>query len=274
MNAFFVMIRKQLAESKWFLGVATVLLFGLGWLGVFMTVKIEARMRDRDPAGGLRRMAFRNFGGSAMDFSSTAIEVMLWNHPFIMLPLIVWAIARASGAPAGEVAKGTADLTLSRPVSRASYLGAQVVVSTLGLAVLAGALLLGNRVGSQFNTVETPPNWVSLARTAGNLAALGVAIYGFTLIFSAVDSVQWRPSLIGSGFALISFILFVISNIPSLDDWKWLEHYSIFKAYQPVEVAVTGETLAFNASVLCAIGLIGIVLSFLAFQWRDIPSNS
>lgn len=275
MSAFFVMVRKQMAESKWFLGVAAGLLFALGWLGVFFTVRIENQMRQAEFGSDMRRMRFlRSMAGGVDEFSSTAIELMLWDHPFMMLPLIVWAINRASSAPAGELARGTADLTLSRPVSRSAYLGSQVAVALLGLAVLAGSLLLGNRAGSQFNTVETPPTFLPLARAALNLGLLGAAVYGFTLLFSAFDSVQWRPALVGSGAALVSFILMVVANIPAMDEWKWLEHYSIFRAYQPVEAALKGEALVFNATVLAGIAGLGILLSFAAFQWRDLPSNS
>jgi beta-exotoxin I transport system permease protein len=276
MFPFFAMVRKQLMESRWLLAMLAAALFGLGWLSVYVTARIERRMAQiDDAAGGFRRMAFmRALGGSAMDFSSGAIEVMLWNHPAILLTVALWAISRASGAPAGEVEKGTLDLTLSRPVSRASYLGSQVFVALLGLLILSGALVAGNRVGSQFNVVQAPPRLMVLVKPAINLAAIGLAIYGYTLLLSSIDSVRWRPNLIGSMITLASFILLVIVNLPSMEDWKGLERFSIFKAYQPVEVAVKGETFAFNVAVLAGIGCAGIVLSFLAFQRRNLPSNS
>jgi ABC-2 type transport system permease protein len=274
MVAFFAMIRKQLAESRWFLAFSAAALFGLGWLFVFVTLRIENQMKENE-AGGMPRMAMmRSMGGSAMDFSSTAIEVMLWNHPFILLTVAIWAIARGSTAPAGEVEKGTADLTLSRPVSRLSYQGSQVVVAIIGLFVLTAALVAGNRVGNHYNVVQDPPILLAVLRPAVNLAVLGLAIYGYTFLLSSLDSVRWRPNLFGSALTLASFIAMVVANLPSMEQWKWLEKLSLFKAYQPVELAVKGETLAFNVSVLGGIALAGIVFAFLAFQWRDIPSSS
>ena len=66
-------------------------------------------------------------------------------------------------------------------------------------------------------------------------------------MLSTLDIVRWRPNLIASVATLAMFIALVLANIPQLEDWKWLEKFSIFKAYDPVEVVTKGETLAFNA---------------------------
>jgi ABC-2 type transport system permease protein len=113
-----------------------------------------------------------------------------------------------------------------------------------------------------------------LVRPAVSLWALGAAVYGFTLQLSAVDSVRWRPNLVGSVATLLSFIFLVIANVEVLEDWKWLGNLSIFKAYDPVAAAVNGNNLASGAGVLSAIGAAGIALGFAGFLSRDLPANS
>ncbi len=76
-----------------------------------------------------------------------------------------------------------------------------------------------------------------------NLAALGLAVYGYTLVCSAIDRIRWRPNLIGSVLTLVAFILLIIANVPVLEDWKWLGNLSIFKAYDPVAAAVHGGSI-------------------------------
>jgi ABC-2 type transport system permease protein len=273
MTAFVALTRKQAGESKGFLGIAAIALFGISWLTVFITARIEARMRTAEDAGLRMPRMLRGMGGAAMDFSTAAIETAWWNHPFVVLLVISWAIARGSLPVAGELERGTLDLTLSRPISRFAYLLSNVCVAVLGLLVLAAALVAGNRVGSQYNVVATPPSVWILTRPALNLAALGLAIYGVTLFLGALDVVRWRPNMIASIFTLGSFILLAIVQAPSLEEWKWLERYSIFKAYNPVEAAVKGEHVAFNAGVLAAIGLGGITLAFIQFLRRDLPAG-
>ncbi|HEX8201995.1 MAG TPA: ABC transporter permease subunit, partial [Isosphaeraceae bacterium] len=259
MSAFVAMVRRRLAESRWFLGISTVALFGLSWLFVYATARIEARMQQAgDARSALRRAAFlRGIGGEAMDFSSPAIEVAFWNHPFIPLILAVWAVSRGSAAVAGELERGQLDLVLSRPVSRASYLGAHVVSALIGLAVLSGALIAGNRSSSLYNTVHSPPGVLLLARPALNYAALGLAIYGYSVLLSALDSVRWRPNLLASVLTLGGYIALIVANIPALEEWYWkeLEKVSIFKAYNPVDAVVNGETLGFHLLVLTGLGV-------------------
>jgi ABC-2 type transport system permease protein len=276
MGAFVAMVRRRLAESRWFLGISAAALFGLSWLFVYATARIEARMKTGDVRSAFRRAAFlRALGGEAMDSSSSAIEVAFWNHPFVPLIVAVWAISRGSAAVAGELERGTLDLVLSRPIPRASYLGAQVTAGIIGLVVLGAALIAGNQVGGRYNPVAIPPGVRVLVRPALNYAALGLAIFGYSVLLSAIDSVRWRPNLLASVLTLGGFIALVVANIPALDEWYWkeLEKVSIFKAYNPVEAVVKGETLGFNLLVLAGVGVSGIALAFLAFQRRDLPSS-
>ncbi len=125
MTAFWALIRKQVVDSRWTLGCSATALFGLSWLFVYATSRIEERMHKAELGVSARAMGMlRGLGGQAMDFSSPAIEMAFWNHPFIVLTFAIWVIGRGSAAVAAEVERGTMDLILSRPVSRTRYLAA------------------------------------------------------------------------------------------------------------------------------------------------------
>ena len=106
---------------------------------------------------------------------------------------------------------------------------------------------------------------------------LGLPIYGYTLLASALDHVRWRPTSIGSVLTLGRLHrVIVISSIPVFRDmsWKpWLERISIFKAYNPVELVTVGQSFQFHVSLLAGIGAAAIVLAFVAFAVRDLPTN-
>jgi ABC-2 type transport system permease protein len=276
MSAWFTLVRRLLGDSKWMLGLSAAALFGMSWLSVYVTGRFEARMRSAsDPVAAVRRAGFlRGMGGAAMDFSSAAIEVTWWNHPFFLMTIAVWAIGRGSLTVAGEIERGGLDLTLSRPISRTSYLSGHVAVAVGGLACMMAGILVGNLVGTHYNRIEVPPGLQVLARPALNLLLLGVAIFGYTLLLSAVDVVRWRPILYGSVLTLAGFVAYVVANVPSMEDYKWLEKFSIFKAYNPVEAAVKAENLGFNCGILAAVGGLGVLLAWAVFTWRDLPANS
>ncbi len=155
-------------------------------------------------------------------------------------------------------------------------LDAQVLVASMGLAILAFSLFLGASIALHYNFLSEPPTPSALMRPAINLAVLGLPIYGYTLLASSLDHVRWRPTSIGSVLTLGGIIAYVVSMIPVFADatWKpWLERVSIFKAYNPIELVDTGETLLFNASILTGVGALCIALAFLAFSFRDLPTN-
>jgi ABC-2 type transport system permease protein len=277
MRPFWALIRKQIVESRWTLVLSAAALFGLGWLFVYVTARTEAEIvRNLESgSGGGGRLEFMRL----MGVQSTSVSIMMtfWNHPLIMLLISIWTIGRGSAAVAAEIERGTMDLILSRPVARSTYLAAQVLFATVGLAILAAALLAGASVALHYNFLREPPTPSILIGPALNLAALGLPIYGYTLMASSLDLVRWRPTSIGSVLTLGGMIAYVISMIPVFQDatWKpWLERVSIFKLYNPIELVADGNTLGFNLSVLAATGVGFILLAFMAFAVRDLPTNA
>jgi ABC-2 type transport system permease protein len=278
MRPFWALIRKQIVESRWTLLLSAAALFGLGWLFVYLTSRNEARIvRSLQSDSDLgERIQWMKSLGVAEQPSSVQLIMVSWNHPIIWLWIAMWAISRGSVAVSAEVERGTMDLILSRPVARWAYLLAQVLFAIIGLAILAAALFAGCSIAVRYNVLNEPPSAWLLVRPAINFAAIGLPIYGYTLLVSALDHVRWRPTSIGSVLTLGGFIAYVVSLNPVLQDsnWRpWLERISIFKAFNPVEVVTTGETLAFNLSVLVGIGTACIVLSFFVFAVRDLPTN-
>jgi ABC-2 type transport system permease protein len=250
----------------------------LGWLFVFVTSLNEARILQAiasDSDDGRINM-MRNMG---LDEQSGSVVIMMafWNHPFILLIICIWAIGRGSFAVGAEVERGTLDLILSRPVPRWSYLLSHVLIAVFGLYFLALALAAGARVGGHFNFLRAPlSSWV-LLWPALNLAALGLPIYGCTLLASALDNVRWRPTMIGSILTLASFIAWVISIIPVLQKYTWrtyLERVTIFRLYNPVDAVTGGEKLDFHIAVLSGMAATCIILAFAGLGRRDLPANA
>lgn len=276
MSPFVAMVRRQLTESRWFLGIAAAALFGLNWLFVFAASRMEARMRQTDdPMAAARPAGFaRMLGGKWADTSSTSLELAWYKHPFVLLIPLCWAIARGSGSVAGEVERGTMDLVLSRPVSRTSYFAAQATSAVLGLMALGGAMIAGNLVGGQFNAVESPPGVVTIGRAASSLLVLAFTVFGYTALLSTIANVRWLVTLSASVLTIAGFIAQIVANVPTLEAYKWLEKLSIFTAYDPVEAALYAANFPFNASVLGGIGLAGLVLGWIVFQYRDLPANA
>jgi|GEM_PF-913527 len=279
MRPFFTLAGKLLRDSRWSLIFSALALFALGWLFVHVASLNETRiLKTLSAAPGEKARAFRWMRDMGLEDapSSTAIMMAFWNHPFIVLVVAIWAIGRGAGAVGAEIERGSLDLVLSRPISRWSYLAAQAMVATAGLLAIAGSLAAGALLASWYNVLRVPPDGLELVRPALNLAALGFSIYGYTLLFSSIDLVRWRPTMIGSVLTLGGFIARVIALIPIFKDavWRpWAERFSIFSLYNPVDAVTGREVYSFDVTVLTALGASCVGLAFLFFTTRDLPAN-
>lgn len=280
MSGSFTLVRKILGESRWTLLISIAALFAFGWLNTFATARQIGAFRKEfgsDTADGRGQM-MRNLLGSDADFSVAKFEMLFWLHPFVWLPTIIWAVGRGSLAVAGELERGTLDLVLSRPITRFAYLTSQVVVSWLGLVLLSTSVVMGNWLATYFNKLEGAPTLRVLFWPALNLALLGAAVFGITLAASAADRVRWRATLIGTVVTIASFASWIVSRIPALEGtgvMPWLKRLgTMFEAYNPVDAVGAMNHLVFNFEVLGGLGLGGVVVAFLAFLWRDLPTSS
>jgi hypothetical protein len=113
---------------------------------------------------------------------------------------------------------------------------------------------------------------LTLLRPATMLVTLGLAVYGYTLPLSALDSVRWRPGALAAAATLGGLI--AMSVAPQFEGYDWLEKLSVFDAYAPVTVALKGEPLTFNSLVLLGVFVAGAVPAFWIFCRRDLPTNS
>ena len=273
MTVFPTLLKKHAHEARWSLGIAASAFGGLGVLTVWLTLRAERVIAAGDfgpQVHGLGR--FRFLGGPEMDFSTLAMEVCFWNHPFIVLTVFGWAIARGSLAIGGEIERGTLDLVLSRPVSRTSYLTSHIIFTLLGFMTMAAALIAGCLIGGRIYAVKSPPTVLALTRPAVMVVALGMSIYGYTLPFSAVDVVRWRSGVCALGLTLVGLIAMTIA--PQFEGYDWLEKLTVFRAYTPVTVAMKPEHLSYNAAVLTGVCVAGCLIAYAGFLTRDLPANS
>ena len=273
MIPFLALLRRQIIESRWVLIAMCALIFAFGVLNTYGAKNYQTLVEQDDLARVARRYRhLRLLGGDNMDWSTIATEVCWWNHPFVVLAVIGWAVARGSGAIAGEIERGTGDLTLSRPISRSSYVGSHVVFMVLGLVCVVFALMAGTILGNVYFAPKDPPTLFGLMKPAVMLVALGLAVFGYTIPFSAIDVVRWRAAILAAAVTICGIV--GITTARQYEGWEWLEKLSVFWYYRPVTVAVGKEPLAFNTFVLVALFAVGVVSALGLTSQRDIPSNS
>jgi len=204
------------------------------------------------------------FGG----FSKASLLAFGWAHPIAQAVGAALAIVLATQAVAGESEAGTIELTLGQPIARHTYLAAHVVfaLAALGFVTLAG--LAGTMAGGRVYGLE-PFRLTALAGLGLDYLAMQVALFGLTLMFSALGREGGRVALLGFVCALVSYLVHVIGTM--WDQWKPLIPYTLHAYYVPKDILVNGAPVARPVAILLGVALTGLVMAWWRFQRRDLP---
>ncbi|HLI51566.1 MAG TPA: ABC transporter permease subunit [Thermomicrobiaceae bacterium] len=186
----------------------------------------------------------------------------------IIWPIIVEVFAIMSGAAlvAQEIERGTAEIWLSVPESRARLLASKIAalfLAELGLVIVTvitlaiGAVILGE------------PVVLSRLLVLGVvLLSLSIVVAGYSVLFSAFFDARGRPAGIAAGVTIAFYMLWVASSFGS--SWSWLRYLSIYAAFQP-QAALGGDPIpVLGVIALFIIGLACAGASLVVFQRRDV----
>lgn len=151
------------------------------------------------------------FGTDASAFTESFLDVMML---FVGLCAAGYAVV-VGQRPAAEETSGRLEIVTSAPVSRTGWLGAQLLVSTLGVAILLLVSIAALWAGVVSVGIEDP-SFADFARVfAFHLPAVLVYLVAGTALFA------WAPRAIGAAWALLAFTFVVgmFGAIFDLPDW-------------------------------------------------------
>jgi ABC-2 type transport system permease protein len=206
-------------------------------------------------------------------------------HPLVQTILWIWAVGRASGAVAGEVDRGTMDLLLAQPVSRArlilAHLGVDlVVIPVLCLSMWAGVWLGAWAVGvldvgAPRDVMALRVNPLSGAAALPTVAALVFAVSGYTMWLSAGGRYRSRVVAAAVLLTLVQLLINVVGQLwPAVEP---LRPFTVFYYYQPQAILLRDDWPADPAvwlrlAVLLGVGAAGYLMALWVFCRRDLPA--
>lgn len=193
-----------------------------------------------------------------------------FTHPLYVTLAAAALIGFAARSLAGEMERGTIQIALARPVSRARVYGARVI----GLFVVVVALAAAGPLGLWAGVVIARP---AGELEAGNLltvaAASGLlfwAIGGLALLGSAAASTTGR--VIGWAIAVLIVAYFVDYFAAIWSILEPVEFLSLFDYFDPAQALVNGRLPLQNVATLGIVGTVGVVAGLIVFQRRDLPT--
>jgi ABC-type transport system involved in multi-copper enzyme maturation permease subunit len=201
--------------------------------------------------------------------SPTTLVVLSLLHPF--LSTVTWAALVTIGTrlPAGEIERGTADLLLSLPVTRASvYVSASAVWFLTGL-LLAAATWTGVALGAVLVPFAEPVELTRIGMANTNQTALLLAIGGTTALVSCLVNRRGSAIAIVVALLLASFLInFLAAFLPIVETIEFLGflHY-----YRPVDIVREGRWPVRDLCVLGGVAVVTWTAGLFIFRRKDIP---
>lgn len=203
--------------------------------------------------------------------SGHVFMTIIWTHPIVLALLWAHEIIHCTRFPAAEIDRGTIDLTLALPVSRAWAYGAESIV-WLGsglVVILIG--LTGVLIGSSFVAPGQRVPAAALARIVANLVCLYAAVGGVAMMVSAASSRRGRAIGIILAIVLASFFWTFLAPF-----WKPAEatsFLSVLSYYRPAQIVLYGRLGWRDPAVLLTIGAVGWSIGLLVLSRRDIATT-
>lgn len=188
-----------------------------------------------------------------------------WVHPVTLLLLGIWTVRVTSGALAREIGHGTMDLLASRPISRASQVGAALAALLLGLTILVAAGWTGSAIGLVTRSLDARAgDYLASAAMAWLLFA---AFGALALAVSAAVRESGVAIAATAGLITVSFALDYLARA-----WQpihALRILSLFRYDEPQRILAAGPS-GIDLAVLGGVLAVAMSLAFIIFERRDL----
>lgn len=205
-----------------------------------------------------------------VNISPTGLVTIGMAHPVIFTLTWAFILTTASRVLAGELDRGTADLLLTLPVSRARIY-ATVSAATLAPGVLfSAAPVAGIALGERIFPLAQPLELERLMIPAWNLLALYLAVASVALF---VSTLTVRRGLVVAAVLsglIVSFALNFLSQF-----WSGLNYVlflSIMDYYRPLASVIDGAWPVQNLCVLVGVAVTAWLAGLWQFSRRDVPA--
>lgn len=276
-------VAKTFRDSRWMLLLllAAILIFEVLFVFAIRNAATDVvKMWQKFPFV-LRMMSALLGADLSRDISVTALVTIGFAHPFVYATTWAFLLTLGTRVVAAEIDRGTADLLLALPISRA---GLYCAVSGVWLAwtiPISLAPWLGVTLGVSRFPLDEPLNHERLRLVVVNFAALYVCIGCLTMWASSAATRRGSAVGVMLGILLFSFVWnFLVALLPwgrevptpiegFRIDLGWL---GLLNYYRPLEIVRVGAVPWADLLTLLGIAAAAWIAGLVHFCRRDIPA--
>jgi hypothetical protein len=197
-----------------------------------------------------------------------AFTAFPWVHPVILS--IVWAHALlcCTQTPAGEIDRGTADVTMTLPVTRWGILASHTVVWIVAGVIVLAMALAGNSFAGAFVDPELRPGSERVQIVLANLLCLYVAVGAFAWLVSACSNRRGMALTIVFVVLLTSFLLNFLAQFWDVADR--VSFLSVLYYYRPLFILRDGTIPWNDIAILLGVATTLWIAAGIVFNRRDV----
>ena len=204
------------------------------------------------------------------DLTPTTMATFGLAHPLVWVFAWTLLIAMGSGAIAGEVDRGTADLLLSLPLSRAAVYVSVSAAGVLAALLIGVAPLFGLWLAVQVFPAAGPLDFAHLWPLTPNLIALHIAVAALALLVSTFVSRRGKAVGIVLAILLLSDLVNILTQF-----WQVLRpirFLGFLHYYRPLPVVRSAQIPTSDIGILLGIAAVAWLVGLWHFSRRDIPA--
>lgn len=203
--------------------------------------------------------------------SFTTVEGFLSTEQFSMmwpLLLILMLVGFAGASIAGEIEKGTIELLISQPISRAKLFLSRYLAGVLMLLIfVVFSIFAAIPLAEAYNINFKADNFVTMA-VLGFI--FGLSIFSLGMFFSSIFSDKGKVFFATGGLLVVMYVLNIVSSIKeSLVD---LKYFSVFYYFNPSKALVYHQIDNWAYLVFISSAFILTILGLIIFTRRDITT--
>ncbi|MDD5605431.1 MAG: ABC transporter permease subunit [Dehalococcoidales bacterium] len=186
---------------------------------------------------------YKALGIESLGFS-TIEQFLAMEHFSLVWPLmaIFLLLSIAGSGLAGEIEKGTAELILSKPVSRLKLFLGKYTAGLVSLLVFTIVSIFAIVALAPMHAVSY--NFANFALVAAISFLFGWAIFSMGMLFSAIFSERSRVYMACGGILLVMYVLNVMALLS--ENLEWLKYVSFFHYYDYNAALADGSLGIFN----------------------------
>lgn len=207
------------------------------------------------------------FGLESLNFASVENYLAMEQFSIIWPIMVIFlVVSLAGGAIAGEIEKGTAEIMLSKPVSRLKIFFGKYLAGIFTIAIFIVCSIFAVMPLAELHNIDYIfKNYVTLAIVS---FLFGLAIFSLAMLFSAIFSEKSKVYMTAGGILILMYVLNIIASLK--DNLKNLKYLSFFHYYDPDQALI--KNIINNTGVLVFVIVIVVctVLAVVWFKKRDV----